>query len=165
MTRKLLELSGIGADRLHLAWVSSAEAQRFASLTSEVVASVTRQGPLQRDRLQLQLEAARRTLDSEPVRWTLGKEKNLLETGDVYARKWTREAYETVLDTILEQEYQQNLIYAALRQGCESVYDIRDRIGLQPPRISFLLAQMEKGGLVELRSLKDSKPKFSAVAP
>lgn len=165
MTRKLLELSGIGADRLHLAWVSSAEAQRFASLASEVVDSVTRQGPLQRDRLQLQLEAARRTLDSEPVRWTVGKEKHLLESGDVYARQWTREAYETALDTILEQEYQQQLVYAALRHGCESVYDIRDRIGLEPPTISFLLAQMEKEGLVELRSLEDRQPKFCAVAP
>ncbi len=117
-----------------------------------------------RDRLQLQLEAARRTLDSEAVRWTVGKEKHLLESGDVYSRQWTREAYETAMDTILEQGYQQQLIYAALRHGCESVYDIRDRIGLEPPRISFLLAQMEKDGLVELRSLEDRQPKFCAVA-
>ena len=29
MTQKLLKLSGIGESRLHLAWLSSAEAQRF----------------------------------------------------------------------------------------------------------------------------------------
>ncbi len=36
MTRKLLDLAGIGADRLHLAWVSSAEAQRFVDVVTDV---------------------------------------------------------------------------------------------------------------------------------
>ena len=40
MSVKLLELAGIGKERLHLAWVSSAEAQRFAQIATEVTGSI-----------------------------------------------------------------------------------------------------------------------------
>ena len=31
----MLDIAGIGADRLHVAWVSSAEAQRFADVATQ----------------------------------------------------------------------------------------------------------------------------------
>jgi coenzyme F420-reducing hydrogenase delta subunit len=44
MTQKLLKLSGIGENRLHLAWLSSAEAQRFVDITTGVIDQVKAQG-------------------------------------------------------------------------------------------------------------------------
>ena len=163
MTRKLLDLAGIGSSRLHLEWVSSAEAQRFAQITTAVVNAVKDLGPLDRESLDLQLEGVQRTLDCEQIRWTVGKEKNLLASGDVYGRKWGREAYEAVLDSILLTEYEKNLIYAALNKGAGSVRDLAAKTGLDLPRISFLLAQMEKGGQVELKTFEDNKPQFAVI--
>lgn len=163
MTKKLLDFAGIGSARLHLEWVSSAEAQRFARITTDVVNTVKDLGRLDRESLGFQLEAVQRTLDCEQIRWTVGKEKNLLASGDVYGRKWGREAYEAVLDSILLTEYEKNLIYAALNKGAGSVRDIAAKTGLDLPRISFLLAQLEKGGQVELQSMKENKPHFAVL--
>ena len=44
MTQTLLELAGIGRERLHLAWVSSAEAQRFVEIVSDVTTSIKELG-------------------------------------------------------------------------------------------------------------------------
>ena len=40
MTQNLFDAAGIGADRLHVAWVSSAEAQRFVEVVTEVTESI-----------------------------------------------------------------------------------------------------------------------------
>ena len=39
-----MQLAGIGKDRLHLAWVSSAEAQRFVEIATGVTESIKAQG-------------------------------------------------------------------------------------------------------------------------
>ena len=44
MTQNLLDIAGIGRDRLHVAWVSSAEAQRFVEVVNEVTDSIRDQG-------------------------------------------------------------------------------------------------------------------------
>ena len=59
MTQKLLDLSGIGRERLHLAWVSSAEAQRFTEVATEVIDSIKKQGRFNVNAFQMELAAAR----------------------------------------------------------------------------------------------------------
>jgi len=106
LTRKLLALSGIGKERLHLAWVSSAEAQRFV----EVVTGFT---------------------DS--------------------------------VKSVLEREYYKNLIYQAIKEGFTSVRDINGKINLELKRISFLLADMEKTGMVEFTGMENKTPVFATL--
>ncbi|OQY03635.1 MAG: hypothetical protein B6I22_11180 [Desulfobacteraceae bacterium 4572_123] len=74
LTRKLLDLCGIGKGRLHLYWVSSAEAQRFAKIAGQVVESVKALGKFDPSDFDLELEAAMNTLDGETVRWISGKQ-------------------------------------------------------------------------------------------
>ncbi len=146
-----------------LDWVSSAEAQRFADLATRIVDTVTDLGPLDRDESGLALEAARRTLDSEIVRWTVGKETTLTEKGDVYGREWETERFEGILDELAETEFEKNLIYTALKQGCTSVRDIQALTHLDLARISYHMSDMERTGLVEFKGMADHKPKFAAV--
>lgn len=119
---------------------------------------------MDRKALDLPLEAARRTVDNESVRWTVGKEKPITEHGDVYGRSWDVESFETFLDSVARDELEKNLIYAALRRGCKSVRDVGSETGLDLARISFLMADMERTGQIAFKGMKDHKPEFEAVA-
>jgi hypothetical protein len=162
MVQRLFDLAGIGKERLHLAWISSAEAQRFADVASHVVESVKALGPLDREALEMALNACQMALDSDTLRWLVGKEVKLTSSGDVYGRTWSVEKYESLLDDLLEREFQKNLIYLAVKEGCASVRDISKRIGLDLKRISYLLADLEKTNRVEFQGMEDSKPVFVA---
>jgi hypothetical protein len=163
MTQKLFDLAGIGKDRLHLAWVSSAEAQRFADVVTRVTESIVSQGKFDASNFGPQLAAAERTLSGEPLRWIVGKENTITRKGDVYGRKWNTETYESVLDSVLEREFHINLILQAVKDGCGAPRDISAATGLDLGRVSYLLADMEKKSLVAFTGMEACKPVFAAI--
>jgi hypothetical protein len=163
MTQKLLDLAGIGKDRLHLAWVSSAEAQRFVEVATQVTQSIREQGKFAADAHKLQLDAAENTLAGETIRWMVGKEVQITTKGDVYGRPWDKDTFEKILDTALEREYHKNLILEAVKEGYTAPRDIREKIGLDLQRISYLLADLEKTNRVEFKGMEASKPVFAAL--
>ena len=159
----MLGLAGIGQERLHLAWVSSAEAQRFAQITTQVTDSIKSQGRFDPKAFTMELEAAQMTLQDEMLRWMVGKEVKITKDGDVYGRNWDVEKYESILDSVLEREYNKNLIYLAIKDGFTSVRDINKKIGLDLLLISRLIAEMEKTNKVEFKSMENKKPVFAAL--
>ena len=78
-------MSGIGQSRLRLAWVSSAEAQRFAQIATDVTESIKAQGALDVRTLELELEAALMTVNTENLRWLVSKELKITGQGDTGA--------------------------------------------------------------------------------
>jgi hypothetical protein len=163
MTQKLLKLAGIGENRLHLAWLSSAEAQRFVDISKNVIESVQAQGKFDIEQYALELAAVEETLKAETLRWMIGKEVKLLSRGDVYGRKWEKARFEAILDDVLEREYHKQLIRQAIIAGFTSVRAISDKVGLKLRRISYLLADMEKTNMVEFKGHKDCIPVFAAL--
>ena len=111
----------------------------------------------------MELEAAQMTLQDEMLRWMVGKEVKIITDGDVYGRNWDAAKYESILDSVLEREYHNNLIVQALMSGCTSVRDINQKTGLDLKRISYLLADLEKTNKVEFKGLEDHKPVFAAL--
>lgn len=163
MTQKLLDISGIGAKRLHLAWLSSAEAQRFIDISTLVINDIKEQGKFDPALFPLELAAVEDTLQSETLRWMVGKEVKLLAKGDVYGRKWEKEKFESVLDSVLNREYKIRLIRQAIIAGSTSVRGISQRTGLEMKQISFLLADMEKNSMVEFKGHENKVPVFGAL--
>lgn len=143
--------------------MSSAEAQRFAEVATDVIARVKEKGPLDRKASAMALGACEMTVNSETLRWLVGKEVKITAKGDVYGRTWSVARYEAVLNTALEREYHKSLIYLAVKEGCTSVRDVRDRTGLALKRISYLLADLEKTNRVEFRGMQERKPVFAAL--
>ena len=156
-------MSGIGQSRLRLAWVSSAEAQRFAQIATDVTESIKAQGALDVRTLELELEAALMTVNTENLRWLVSKELKITGQGDVYGRQWDTDSYETIMDAVLEREYHKNLIYLAVKSGERSVREISQLTGLALKRVSYLLADLEKTNRVAFEVMEDSKPVFSAL--
>ena len=156
-------MAGIGEDRLHFAWVSSAEAQRFVDVVNTTTDSIKGQGPLDLERFNLELEACEMTVNDETIRWLVGKEVKITKEGDVYGRSWDLEKYESVMFRELEREYQKNLIVLAIQKGSTSVRAISAEIGVDLLRVSYLLADLEKTNRVEFTGMEDSKPVFAAL--
>jgi len=143
--------------------VSSAEAQRFVEVVTQTTESIKAQGKFDSDAFAFELAAAEKTLAGETLRWMVGKEIKITAKGDVYGRKWDVDSYETILDSVLEREYQKNLIYQAVKEGFTSVRDISEKIGLELGRISYLLADLEKTNKVEFTGMKDRIPVFAVL--
>ena len=152
---------GIGSERLHLAWVSSAEAQRFVDVAKEVTASIEQQGKFDAAAMAFELNAAEMTLAGDVVRWLVGKEVKITSQGDVYGRSWDVDRFESILDAVVAREYHKNMIYLAIKEGAASIRDIHERTGLELKWISRLVADMEKRSLVEFKGMEDNKPVFA----
>ena len=159
----MLDVAGIGKDRLHLAWVSSAEAQRFVEVVTNATDSVKAQGKFDPNAFAFELAAAEWTLAGETLRWMLGKELKITTKGDVFGRRWDTDTFESLLDSLLEREYQKNMIFQAVKDGHTSVRDIHKKIGLDLKRISYLLSDMEHTNMVEFVGMKERKPMFQAM--
>ena len=92
-----------------------------------------------------------------------GKELKIPTKGDVYGRMWDKDSYETALDATLEREYQKNLILQAIKAGATAPRTIREKIGLDLKRISYLIADMEKTNMVAFTGMEDRIPVFAAL--
>ena len=158
-----MDIAGIGRNRLHLAWVSSAEAQRFAEVVTTVTESIRSQGPFDKAAFKLELKAAEETLNGETLRWMVGKEVRITTKGDVYGRPWDTNTYESILDAVLEREFQIHLILAAVKNEYTAPREISATTGLELKRVSYLLADMEKRSMVEFKGMEASKPVFAAL--
>jgi hypothetical protein len=143
--------------------VSSAEAQRFAQITTQFTDTVKGLGKFDPAAFSMALEAARMTFQNEMLRWMVGKEVKITKDGDVYGRQWDLEQYESILDSVLEREYYKNLIYLAIKAGFTSVRGINQQTGLDLVLISRLIADMEKTNKVEFTGMEDRVPVFAAL--
>ena len=98
LVRYLLEISGIGQDRLQVRWVSATEGQQFAEYVTQLTELVQELGPLDRDKMALQLAAVSRAIDNADLRWLLGLQRQLTERENVYHEKLDPAAYEELLE-------------------------------------------------------------------
>ena len=164
LVRYLLEISGIGQDRLQIRWVSATEGQQFAEYVTQLTELVQELGPLDRDKMALQIAAVSRALDNPDLRWLLGLQRQLTERENVYHEKLDPAAYEELLKSSAEQEYHRGLIYAALEDGPRTVRQIAELTGLPIYTISLRLNDLEKTSLVNILGHEGHSPKFGLMA-
>ena len=126
--------------------------------------SIKGQGEFDPHSFGLELDAAEITAKSEILRWLVGKEVSLTTKSDVYGRKWDVNRFEEILMSVLEREYQKNLICIALREDLTSVRDISDRTGLELSRVSYLISDLEKTNQVVFKGHSDGVPVFETAS-
>lgn len=162
--RDLLELAGIGRDRLHLRWVSSSEGRLFADYATELTGLVQAAGPLPGEELTLPLAAVRRALSTPALRWLLGLERQLTEKENVFHEKLAAEAYRQVLQRTAVEEYQKALIFETLKAEAKTVPEIAAVTGLPLYTVSLRLNDLERTGAAAFRDQVGNSPRFGATA-
>ena len=122
LTIDLLVKAGIHHNRLHLDWVSAAEAERFASIVTDFTQQVKSLGPIGKaeelDGQELidRLNAVHGALAGEKLRWLVGSELKLLTEGNVYGEKVEEEELLSVVEQSADEEYAKNRILLMLKR-------------------------------------------------
>lgn len=125
LAKRLLEMAGIGSERIILDWVSAGEGERFAQIVRQFVEKVRDLGPLRLDpEMRERLEAVRTSLESEKLRWVMGKGPELLEKENVYGERTEKERIEAVMDETIRSELMKNRIVSLLSSGPRSAKEI-----------------------------------------
>ena len=160
----LLDLTGIGRNRMQLRWVSSAEGQLFAEYVTRFSDQTRDIGPFETKKFQLQLSAARRTLDSFRIRWLTGMNLKLTEEGNVYNEKINKKEYTNMLHKAVEDEYEKALVLEALGSKPQLVREISQKTELPIYAVSSRLVELKTGGLAEIKDYDGANPLFIRLA-
>jgi F420-non-reducing hydrogenase iron-sulfur subunit len=167
--QQLLELAGISPDRLHLDWVSAGEGGRFAALVTDFTERVEALGPLglseglSGEELGERLATAQRVVESEKIRWLVGRKREMIENGNIYGEAVAEESFETLLESSVATEYLRNrlLILAAGRPL--SVKEMAREIGLAPRLVLPHVAVLEQAGLMAMVNIEGNSPKYQRM--
>ena len=132
LTRKLFDLSGIGAERIVLDWVSAGEGERFAQVIRQFVEKVRGLGPLPTDPgMRGKLKAIRASLEGEKVRWMAGKGPELLEGENVYGERVPAEKIERAVEGTIREEFLKNCILRLVESKPLAAAEISEALNLK----------------------------------
>ena len=160
----MLDLAGIGSNRLQLRWVSAAEGQLFANYVTELSGVIGKLGPFQADAFKLELSALEAVLKSTRIRWLMGMDRHITEQENVYHEKMEAAAYQTFLRQAVADEYEKGLILEALADGPQSVREMATRTGLPVYTVSLRLNDMERAGQAQFHQFEGTTAKFVRMA-
>jgi F420-non-reducing hydrogenase iron-sulfur subunit len=164
VVRQLLDLSGIGSDRIQIRWVSAAEGQLFADTVTELDQVIANSGPFVAEEFQSQLGLVESVLNSPRLRWLAGMDRQLTQRENVFHEKISEDRFRQLLEGTVQVEYQKALILGALKKGPLSVSEMAAATGLAVYTISIRLGDLEKSGLADLYAFEGTTPRFLKVA-
>jgi DNA-binding transcriptional ArsR family regulator len=164
VVEQLLEISGIGRDRMKLRWVSAAEGQIFADFIKELSHLNQELGPFDPEKYKLPLAAVEGALNSPRLRWLIGMDRQVTERENVYHKKIDEKKYHELLQSVARDEYQKAMIMEVLRDGPQSVREIAGKSKLSIYTVSQLLSDIERAGKAEFHGYEGSTPKFIRLA-
>lgn len=147
-TRKILKRAGVDERRLGLEWISAAEGARFAEVVNEFTELIKNLGPSKVD--PLKIRAAAEEASDFRVRWLVGREKDLMEEGNVFGEEIDKETLENLMDSIIETQFVRNSILTALKDEPLSVKELADKLGIPPNVVVKNLIQLARGQRVQM---------------
>lgn len=161
---RLLDLSGIGRDRLCLRWVSAAEGRLFAGYVTQFSELIKDLGPFDPARYGMELAALEKALASQRLRWLMGIEPSMTRQGNVYGEDMPEEAFNRLLRQASEEEYQAGLVSEAIKGEPLSVREIAFLTGLPVYTVSLRLGELERRRRAEIQSYEGATPRFVGSA-
>ncbi|MBU1158133.1 MAG: ArsR family transcriptional regulator [Candidatus Thermoplasmatota archaeon] len=109
------------------------------------------------------IEAARRTVEGERIRWLLGKKGQLTTVGNVFDEKITDARYSFIVQKAAAVELERNLLLTQMEKGPRTVHELHDFTGIAKPEIVRHIIALKKWRLVEQTGMKGQAPQYSAV--
>lgn len=162
--QKFLKIIGVTPERLILDWVSASEGERFANLIRGFVEKIKGFGPLTADvpleELQKRLIAARDTLSQQRMRWLINRERDLLESGNVFGEHVNQDEFHKIKFEALTREYEKNRILNSINSKALSVKEIAKTLTLPPRDVVKNLIALEQNGLVTVSGMRDVHHKY-----
>ena len=162
LTRKLLEMAGIGSDRLLLDWVSAGEGERFSQVIRQFVEKIRGLGPFPLDQeMKERLQAVKTSLEGEKIRWMVGKGPELLEKENVYHEHLSRERLEATIEATVRDELIKNRIIALVESKTLAAAEISQTLNLKlKETLDYLVSLIGEGKIGFDPSEEGKIPKY-----
>ncbi len=169
MLKKLLALTGIGADRLKLEWVSASEGQRFAQVVTEFTEQIRQLGrsPVSGANPDLQvllnLQAAKNAASGFRVRVLVGRERELTEKSNVYDEKILQEEFDALLDDTVKAEFIQHKLHLLTRNRSLSIKALTEATALKPADVLKQIVSMRRKNMITVDHIEGATPFYKAL--
>ncbi len=147
-TLRILKRAGVDEKRLGLEWISAAEGQRFAEVINAFTELIQSLGPLQVD--PLKIRAAKEEAADFRIRWLVGRERDLLEHGNVFGEPVGKEEFENFMDQIVETQFIRNSILTALKETSLSAKELSEKLEIPAPIIVENLIELRKSQKIQM---------------
>ena len=161
---QLLELAEIDPGRLFLDWVSAGEGERFASLIREFTVRVRDLGPLMlTHESRERLAAAQRVVESEQIRWLVGREREMSEKGNAYGETVDAALFEDLLRSNVSDEYLRSWLLALTADRPMSVKEVASKMSMCPRAILPHVVVLEQAGLLAMAGIQGNSPTYQRM--
>jgi F420-non-reducing hydrogenase iron-sulfur subunit len=166
LTQRILESLGLSPGRLLVDWVSAAEGERFASLVRDYTEKVRELGPLgsetgpEKGDLVSRLSASKEALAEDRLRWLVGRERELIEEGNVFGESLSQEEFDRVMLESIRKEYEKSRILLALKGEDLTIREMGEKVGLPPRDVLKNLITLERDGLVSVAQIDGNSPRY-----
>jgi len=161
---------GNNPQRLYIDWVSASEGERFANIVQEFTSKVMKMGPLgieedlDLEEAKRRLKAAKITLESETLRWLVGKERELIEDKNAYEERMKEEDFNELMTKNITDIYTKSQLLLLLNEkGSLSIREMSEQINLCPAVILEQIVDLQRRGKVEMSGVIDRKPKYRLI--
>lgn len=167
--KKLIARTGLEPERLRLEWVSASEGGRFAELIEEFTNQVKALGPSplageKPDPVVLEnILAAKAAAADFRLRVLVGREKGMIDDGNVYGERVSQEEFDKIMDEAVAAEYLRNKMYLMVKQEPLSVKELSKRLDLEPQAVLRHIVVMRKRGMVAVDRVEGTTPLYAAL--
>jgi len=169
MLKKLIARTGLEPERLRLEWVSASEGGRFAELVKDFTEQIKALGPspLAGEKpdpnILEDLLAAKATAGDFRLRVLVGREKGMIDDGNVYGEAVSQEELDEAMDEAIAAEYVRNKIYFMVKKEPLSVKELSKRLNLVPQMVLRHIVVMRRRGMVTVDRVEGTTPLYAAL--
>jgi len=168
MLKKLASLTGLDSERLQLDWAYASEIGRFTKIINDFRNQVIALGPspLSGERpdtnILLNTKAAKAAAEDFRLRDLVGREKELIEDGNVYGEDFSQKDFDEIMDEAINAEYIRNRIYLMVKKEPLSVKDLSKHLNLESRTVLRHIVAMRQRGWVTIDRVEGTSPLYTA---
>ncbi|UCG69831.1 MAG: hydrogenase iron-sulfur subunit [Thermoplasmata archaeon] len=162
----LIEKAGVNPQRLRLEWISASEGERFANTVKDFTNQIRELGPIrgkEQKGISAELQAAEKVASDSRVRILLGKERELLEEGNVYGEKKSQDEFDELMRNILDAEHTRSKILLLAKDEPKSVKEISEKLDIPSWEVGKHVMWLRHKGKMALSRIDDRSPKYITV--
>jgi len=93
----------------------------------------------------------------------VGREKELIDEGNVYGEKTLQEEFDKTMDEAIQAEYTRNRIYLMVKREPQSVKQLAKRLDLDAQKVLRHVVVLRRRGMVTVDRVEETTPIYAAL--
>lgn len=169
MIKRILEVLEVSHERLIVDWVSPGEEERIEELLRGFSEKIAELGPLGREagldvlEISKRLSASKGALTDDRLRWLVGRERGLVEEGNVFGERLSQEEFDGVMVESIGKEYLRNRILQSLEDSALTIREMSEAVDLPPETVLKSLVSLERDGLISVTEIDGKSPRYRRI--